>query len=201
MRKRRLAACPQLLRGSSSWKGPGVWGRGEGAGWVVLSNGNHSTGLTPSKLTTVKPSLLPLLAPLLALLSACHPADKTATTQAEMPPAQTSPAQTQALPRTDPQSGLPWMTVSDLPAEGQRVYALIGKGGPFRYSKDGSVFGNREGILPAQPRNYYREYTVKTPGERDRGARRIICGGQPVTSRADCYYTADHYASFRRIRP
>ncbi len=144
----------------------------------------------------MKPPALLLLAPLLALLSACHPADKAATAQPQTPP-----AQTQALPTTDPESGLRWMTVGELPPEGQKVYVLIGQGGPFRYSKDGVTFGNRERLLPARARGYYREYTVRTPGESDRGARRIICGGQPVTSRADCYYTADHYASFRRIRP
>lgn len=93
------------------------------------------------------------------------------------------------------------MTVNELPREGQRVYALIGQGGPFKYSKDGTTFGNREGILPQHGRGYYREYTVKTPGEKDRGARRVICGGQPPTSLNECYYTDDHYASFRRIRP
>lgn len=132
-----------------------------------------------------------------ALLSACHPSDGKTTTQPQTQP----PAQTRQQPQTDPQSGLRWMSVTELPAEGQKVYVLIGKGGPFRYSKDGVTFGNRERILPAQPRGYYREYTVKTPSESDRGPRRIICGGQPVTSRADCYYTADHYTSFRRIRP
>lgn len=111
------------------------------------------------------------------------------------------PAQVQTRRTTDPQSGLRWMQVAELPREGQQVYALIAKGGPFRYSKDGSTFGNREGLLPQHKRGYYREYTVKTPGESDRGARRIICGGQPVTSTAECYYTADHYSSFRRIQP
>ncbi|WP_291423779.1 ribonuclease domain-containing protein [Deinococcus sp.] len=132
------------------------------------------------------------------LLSACHPADgKAAQTQAHY--------QTQTVNspsgQTDSASGLSWMNVSQLPREGQQVYALIGSGGPFRYSKDGVPFGNREGLLPRQPRNYYREYTVPTPGAGNRGTRRIICGGQPTTSRADCYYTADHYVSFRRIRP
>jgi ribonuclease T1 len=89
--------------------------------------------------------------------------------------------------------------LSDLPAEGQHTYRLIHAGGPFRYDKDGSVFGNRERILPRQPRGYYREYTVRTPGERDRGARRIVCGGELPRQPTACYYTADHYASFRMI--
>ena len=82
------------------------------------------------------------------------------------------------------------------------VVDTITDGGEFEYpGKDGSTFGNREGLLPRQNRGYYREYTVRTPGESDRGALRIVCGGQPVTNTAECYYTADHYATFRRIRP
>lgn len=88
--------------------------------------------------------------------------------------------------------------LGELPAEGQQTYALIFKGGPFRYEKDGSVFGNRERQLPRHPRGHYLEYTVKTPGSHDRGARRIVCGG-PARAPEACYYTADHYASFRRI--
>ena len=76
---------------------------------------------------------------------------------------------------------------------------LIYQGGPFKYDKDGSVFGNRERILPAKNRGYYLEYTVKTPGERSRGARRIVCGGFVPATPDACYYTDDHYASFRRI--
>ena len=77
--------------------------------------------------------------------------------------------------------------------------ALIYQGGPFRHDKDGVVFGNRERILPAHPRGYYREYTVRTPGERSRGARRIVCGGPRPVAPDACYYTDDHYASFRKI--
>jgi ribonuclease T1 len=84
---------------------------------------------------------------------------------------------------------------SDLPADARHTLALIHKGGPFPYDKDGSVFGNREGALPKKPRGYYREYTVRTPGSRDRGARRIVAGG----SAGEFYYTDDHYRSFRRI--
>lgn len=88
--------------------------------------------------------------------------------------------------------------LAELPRQAKETYELIRQGGPFPYGKDGTVFGNRERLLPAHPRGYYREYTVKTPGSRDRGARRIVCGGQPRTPDA-CYYTADHYASFRKI--
>ena len=88
--------------------------------------------------------------------------------------------------------------VTELPPQGRETFELIRRGGPFPYEKDGTVFGNRERLLPTERRGYYREYTVRTPGSRDRGARRIVCGGPKTTPRA-CYYTADHYASFRKI--
>jgi ribonuclease T1 len=89
--------------------------------------------------------------------------------------------------------------VTDLPIQGQRTYRLILQGGPFAHGKDGVVFGNRERLLPLARRGYYREYTVGTPGARNRGARRIVCGGfRPVAPDA-CWYTSDHYASFMRI--
>ena len=94
-------------------------------------------------------------------------------------------------------SGIP---VSELPKQGTETYERILQGGPFAYEKDGVVFGNRERLLPQKNRGYYREYTVKTPGARNRGTRRIVCGGQPKTPDT-CYYTADHYASFRKIVP
>ena len=87
----------------------------------------------------------------------------------------------------------------DLPKDAQDVFVLIGKGGPFRYSRDGVRFGNRELLLPAMPKGYYREYTVRTPGAHDRGARRMVCGG-PAKAPDACYYSDDHYQSFRRIR-
>jgi ribonuclease T1 len=91
------------------------------------------------------------------------------------------------------------VSLTELPPEAVKTYRLILSGGPFPYSKDGSVFGNRERQLPAQVRGFYREYTVKTPGASNRGARRIICGGKTPAAPEACYYTADHYASFRRI--
>ena len=91
--------------------------------------------------------------------------------------------------------------LAQLPAEAQATHKLVLSGGPFPYPKDGIVFGNRERHLPSKPRGHYREYTVKTPGSRDRGARRIVCGGQPPAQPEACYYTDDHYASFRRIAP
>ncbi len=88
--------------------------------------------------------------------------------------------------------------VAELPIQGRETYELIRQGGPFPFDKDGAVFGNRERSLPAERRGYYREYTVATPGSRDRGARRIVCGGPARVPQA-CYYTADHYGSFRMI--
>ncbi|HSV35638.1 MAG TPA: ribonuclease [Ramlibacter sp.] len=88
--------------------------------------------------------------------------------------------------------------IAELPRQGRMTYELIRQGGPFPYGKDGTVFGNRERLLPAERRGFYREYTVATPGSRDRGARRIVCGG-PSRAPQACYYTADHYASFRKI--
>jgi ribonuclease T1 len=91
------------------------------------------------------------------------------------------------------------VALAALPPEGQQTYRLIHQGGPFPYDKDGSVFGNRERQLPRQDRGFYREYTVKTPGAKDRGARRIVCGGEVPKRPEACYYTEDHYASFRMI--
>ncbi|MCH8179483.1 MAG: ribonuclease N [Proteobacteria bacterium] len=93
------------------------------------------------------------------------------------------------------------VALTALPRQAQDVYQRILAGGPFRYEKDGVVFGNRERLLPRRPRGFYREYTVPTPGERDRGARRIVCGGKEVRQPETCFYSGDHYASFRTIDP
>lgn len=85
-----------------------------------------------------------------------------------------------------------------LPAEAHDVLARIARGGPYEHRQDGGTFQNRERRLPKQPRGYYREYTVETPGENDRGARRIVTGGDPPS---EYYYTDDHYRSFRRFDP
>jgi ribonuclease T1 len=87
------------------------------------------------------------------------------------------------------------ISVTQLPPEGQQVLALIKKGGPFPYSRDGVIFGNREKRLPKQARGYYKEYTVKTPGVRTRGARRIIAG-----AKGEYFYTDNHYETFRQIK-
>jgi ribonuclease T1 len=89
------------------------------------------------------------------------------------------------------------VTPSQLPPEARATLALIRKGGPFPYAQDNTTFGNRERILRSQPRGYYREYTVVTPGLKHRGARRIVAGGNPPQ---EFFYTEDHYRSFRRIQ-
>jgi ribonuclease T1 len=94
--------------------------------------------------------------------------------------------------------GLSTVPIAQLPDPAVATLRLIEKGGPFPYAKDGVVFGNRERLLPRHPRGYFHEYTVPTPRSRDRGARRIVCGG-PRQQIGDCYYTDDHYASFKRI--
>jgi ribonuclease T1 len=100
-----------------------------------------------------------------------------------------------AVPAREPAApAMPEIPVADLPKEARDTLGLVKRGGPFPYRKDGSTFGNFEKRLPVRARGYYREYTVPTPGARDRGARRIVAGG------GEYYYTDDHYRSFRRIR-
>jgi ribonuclease T1 len=91
------------------------------------------------------------------------------------------------------------VALSALPEAARTTHRLILAGGPFPNQQDGIVFGNRERILPAKARGYYHEYTVATPGARNRGARRLVCGGKPPTSPDVCYYSADHYNSFKRV--
>jgi len=90
---------------------------------------------------------------------------------------------------------LPEVALAQLPAEARQTIALIRKGGPYPYERDGIAFGNFEKLLPVRERSYYREYTVPTPGVKSRGARRIVAGGG-----GELYYTDDHYQSFRRVR-
>jgi ribonuclease T1 len=109
----------------------------------------------------------------------------TAGPVAPAPPAPPAPANP---------SGLPEVKASELPAEARQTLALIARGGPYPYSRDDATFGNFERLLPRKASGYYKEYTVRTPGESDRGARRIVAG-----QAGDKYYTADHYISFRFI--
>jgi ribonuclease T1 len=103
-------------------------------------------------------------------------------------------APTPAEARQDVHEKAAVVALSDLPAEARETLSLIRRGGPFPHARDGIVFGNREGLLPHARKGSYREYTVPTPGRRDRGARRII-----GSATGEFYYTADHYRSFRRI--
>ncbi len=98
------------------------------------------------------------------------------------------------MPVTDPDSGLPYVALDQLPPEAGETVALIDAGGPFPYDEDGSRFGNYEGILPDEDDGYYQEYTVETPGLSHRGARRIVRGAE-----GEFYWTEDHYESFERI--
>ncbi len=109
-----------------------------------------------------------------------------AATSASRPPGASTPTATRTAT-----GGLATVAASALPAEARRTLLLIERGGPYPYARDGSVFGNVERLLPRQPRGWYREYTVPTPGESDRGARRIVAGRDGTR-----YYTADHYESF-----
>lgn len=93
------------------------------------------------------------------------------------------------------------VSLAELPPQAQSTHRAILAGGPFPFPQDGVVFGNRERALPVQRRGFYHEYTVATPGVRNRGARRIVCAGAVPQRPLACYYTADHYASFRRITP
>ncbi len=133
---------------------------------------------------------LALLAGLSLLLTGCSTGTGTPTATA-------APSRTTAAP-ADPSargvSGLPVVREAELPPEARHTLALIRAGGPFPYARDGAVFGNFERILPRRERGYYHEYTVRTPGERDRGARRIVTGQE-----GERYYTDDHYASFREV--
>lgn len=104
----------------------------------------------------------------------------------------TAPGADSTAPRAD--SGPPTVQAADLPAQARRTLGLIAAGGPYPYSRDGVVFQNRERLLPRKASGYYHEYTVPTPGEGDRGARRIITG-----KGGELYWTADHYASFQVI--
>lgn len=87
------------------------------------------------------------------------------------------------------------IALAELPREAQQTLQAIKRGGPFAFERDGVVFGNYERRLPPRNRGYYREFTVPTPGERHRGARRIVAGAH-----AEYYYSDDHYRTFRRIR-
>ncbi|WP_293910265.1 ribonuclease [Deinococcus sp.] len=148
-----------------------------------------------------------------ALVACSSPARSSQSQASQTQASQSQSSQTRTAPATmsstrrslpagarDPDSGLAFVARAALPPEGQKILSLIERGGPFPYARDGVSFGNREGVLPKRPRGEYREYTVRTPGSSDRGARRIVCG-PPLNSSANCFYTGDHYASFRKVAP
>ncbi|AYN43941.1 ribonuclease N [Streptomyces dangxiongensis] len=128
-------------------------------------------------------ALTGLLVCLSVLLTGCAPPEDATT--APSAPGASAPAWA---------AGMATVRESRLPAEARRTLALIDRGGPFPYARDGVVFGNVEGRLPRQRRGHYHEYTVRTPGSRDRGARRVVTGQDGET-----YYTDDHYKSFRAV--
>lgn len=124
-----------------------------------------------------------------ASLPATTPADPATRNPLETPPPFAETAKRDPVANS---AGYP----DFLPPEAIDTLQAIARGGPYPYRQDDGVFGNRERRLPSQPRGYYREYTVETPGSRDRGARRIVAGGRPPT---EYFYTDDHYRSFRRF--
>ena len=121
-------------------------------------------------------------------------ATPTRTAKARVTPTRTAKALATATPRAQGVSGLPTIRYQDLPKQARETIALIEKGGPFPFERDGIVFQNREQLLPRQRSGYYREYTVITPGSRDRGERRIIAGAG-----GELYYSDDHYESFKEV--
>jgi ribonuclease T1 len=144
---------------------------------LFISPGGAPPAAGPQGTTTASP-----------VFSAAAPAH-SASAPALAPPS--SASQAAGVPNA---SGLPAIRESQLPAEGRRTLALIRHGGPYPYARDGVTFGNFERILPRKASGYYKEYTVPTPGESDRGARRIVAG-----QAGDKYYTADHYGTFKFI--
>ncbi|MBV2354519.1 ribonuclease N [Streptomyces sp. J2-1] len=153
--------------------------------------------MPPTPSAPARPRLLAaLLLCLLALLTGCTTgtggdgaADGTTTGS---PTTATAPPATAATPSWA--EGMATVPETRLPAEALRTLVLIDRGGPYPYARDGVVFGNFERLLPREPRGYYHEYTVPTPGSRDRGARRIVTGRD-----REFYYTDDHYKSFRAV--
>ncbi|MFI6514503.1 ribonuclease domain-containing protein [Spirillospora sp. NPDC050679] len=155
------------------------------------------TAITRTLRTLAACVLAPLL--LLPALAGCTGGDRpaaspTATVTVTVTASPSAPAPTGGPGATASQKGIGEIPESRLPKEARETLRLIDAGGPFPYRKDGSVFGNREGLLPRRERGYYREYTVPTPGAGNRGARRII-GGEG----GERYYTADHYRSYARV--
>jgi ribonuclease T1 len=143
-----------------------------------------------SKVTTTKSS---------STQAASKSSSKTSTTagnssNSNPPKSATSVAAAPAGGADVGKSGLEIVKAASLPPEARTTLKLIDANGPYPYSRDGVVYNNLEKILPKQPKGYYHEYTVVTPGSKDRGARRIIAGGK-----GERFYTEDHYASFKEV--
>lgn len=153
---------------------------------IWLINGRDPgtpTAVLPSQETTASAEVLPSARPTFS--SSGQPIEESGEESGEA---------SGQVSGVDPDSGLPLISVSQLPVEALDVLDRIDTGGPFRYDKDGSRFGNFEGILPDEYDGYYAEYTVDTPGVSHRGARRIVTGAGD-----EYYWTQDHYESFSRI--
>ncbi|UZJ32323.1 ribonuclease domain-containing protein [Streptomyces endophytica] len=137
-----------------------------------------------------------LLAGLLLALTGCTTGRAEQGSSAGPPHSTAAATSRGAAPSRVPAwaSGMPDVTGAALPAQARDTLRLIDAGGPFPYPQDGTVFGNRERRLPPHPRGYYHEYTVRTPGSPDRGARRLITGRDHET-----YYTGDHYRTFEAV--
>jgi len=146
--------------------------------WAGTSNSTPAT--TPVDTPTATPAATPTGTP-------------TATPTGTAAP-HNAGARSAALAPSQATSNLPTITVAKLPPQAIDTLQLINSGGPFPYERDGVTFQNREGLLPKEPQGYYREYTVITPGSRDRGARRVVAGGD-----GERFYTDDHYDSFREV--
>jgi ribonuclease T1 len=139
------------------------------------------------------------MAPMWILVLAALVAGCSGSAEPGTPTTQTTASQasgTDQYTGADPESGLPWISRDELPAEALDTLGEIAAGPPYMYDRDGITFENREGLLPQQEIGYYEEFTVVTPGSSDRGARRIVWGLQD-----ELYYTDDHYQSFERIAP
>ena len=163
----------------------GVWlldGNDSGASSTVAGD---TTGLASPSPTPEAPSE--------AAPSVDSETDQPGSSAAPSPTVSATPEPT-PQPSIDPDSGLPTVYLLDLPPEAAETVDVIDRGPPFPYSKDGSTFGNYEGLLPDYERGYYQEFTVETPGSYDRGARRIVEGAE-----GELYWTDDHYESFSRI--
>jgi ribonuclease T1 len=151
------------------------WTQGDGSTPGSQADPGASSSQTPSSTGTPSPS----------------PSDSPTHDFTETNTPVTEPSQ---QPGTDPVSGLPFVLLAQLPPEAAETVELIDAGGPFPEDEDGGTFGNREDLLPDEQMGYYAEYTVPTPGSRDRGARRIVAGDE-----GELYWTEDHYRSFERI--